>query len=194
MPDDLVVPDDHSAAGPAQPLLLEAIAAEIEAYVGQAGWDLAPALFALVPTRLLAADPAAANLLGGTAAGDPAGIPADSLTPVAQEELPDGPLDEVLAQIGWPDEVLGCALSQEIVLLPPSAEPDLDDLAVESAAAAALEHPDRREARLVVAVLRDGRSASILRLRGTADTADDLLTGPELAPNLVAALSATLAD
>jgi hypothetical protein len=79
-------------------------------------------------------------------------------------------------------------------MLPASAEPELDDLSVESAATVALDHPDRREARLVVAVLRDGRSASILRLRGTAGAGDDLLTGPELAPNLVAALSATLED
>ena len=191
------MPEDDSAAGPAaqpQHILLEAIAAEIEAYVGQAGWDLPPALFALVPTRLLATDPAAAALLPDLAGTDPSEISAESITPVAQEELPDGPLDEMLAQIAWPPEVLGCALSQEIVLLPPSAEPELDDLAIESVATAALEHPDRREARLVVAVLRDGRSASILRLRGTVETGDDLLTGPDLAPNLVAALSATLTD
>jgi hypothetical protein len=191
------MPEDDFTAGPAaQPeqVLLEAIAVEIEAYVGLAGWDLPPALFALVPTRLLAADPAAAAALGSAAGSDPSEIAAESITPVAQEDLPEGPLDEALAQIGWPEEVLGCALSQEIVLLPPSAEPGLDDLAIESVATAALEHPDRREARLVVAVLRDGRSASILRLRGTAETGDDLLTGPDLAPNLVAALSATLAD
>jgi hypothetical protein len=190
------MPEDHFHAGPAaQPehILLEAIAAEIEAYVGLGGWDLPPTLFALVPTRVLASDPAAAAALGDLA-GDPSEISAESLTPVAQDELPDGPLDEVLAQIGWPEEVVGCALSQQIVLLPPSAEPELDDLAIESMATAALEHPDRREARLVVAVLRDGRSASILRLRGTAETGDDLLTGPDLAPNLAAALSATLAD
>jgi hypothetical protein len=191
------MPEDDFAAGPAtQPeqVLLEAVAAEIEAYVGLAGWDLPPALFALVPTRLLAADPTAAAALGSVAGGDPSAIAPESITPVAQEELPEGPLDEALAQIGWPAEVLGCALSQEIVLLPPSAEPELDDLAIESVATAALEHPDRREARLVVAVLPDGRSASILRLRGTTETGDDLLTGPDLAPNLVAALSATLAD
>ncbi len=174
--------------------MLDALAAEIEAFVGGAGWDQAPTLFALVPTRLLAADPAAAGVLDGLAGQDPSEISPHALTPIAQDELPDGPLDEVLAQIGWPDEVLGCALSQEIVMLPPSAEPELDDLTIESAAAAALDHPDRREARLVVAVLRDGRSASILRLRGTPEVGEDLLTGPELAPNLIAALNATLTD
>lgn len=189
--------EDQSLPGRTQPsehILLEAVAAEIEGFVGQSGWDVGPTLFALVPTRLLAADPAAAAALGELAGEDPAEISAESITPIAQEELPDGPLDDVLAQIGWPEEVLGCALSQEIVMLPPSAEPELDDLPVESAAAAALDHPDRREARLVVAVLRDGRSAGILRLRGTAETGEDLLTGPDLAPNLVAALSATLTD
>lgn len=189
--------EDQSLPGRTQrpePILLEAVAAEIEDFVGQSGWDVGPTLFALVPTRLLAADPAAAAALGDLAGEDPSEISAESITPIAQEELPEGPLDEVLAQIGWPEEVLGCALSQEIVMLPASAEPELDDLTVESATATALDHPDRREARLVVAVLRDGRSAGILRLRGTTETGDDLLTGPDLAPNLVAALSATFLD
>jgi hypothetical protein len=189
--------EDQSLPGrthQSEDILLEAVAAEIEAFVGQSGWDVGPTLFALVPTRLLAADPAAAAALGDLAGEDPSEISAASITPIAQEELPEGPLDEVLTQIGWPEEVLGCALSQEIVMLPASAEPELDDLTVESATAAALGHPDRREARLVVAVLRDGRSAGILRLRGTAETGEDLLTGPDLAPNLVAALVATLTD
>jgi hypothetical protein len=194
---------------PAGTIMLEGIAAEIEAYVGAAGWDGAPTLFALVPTRLLLADPAAAAVLQGSAdpvadevvadevvadevvAGD---VGDEDLTPIAQQELPDGPLDQALAQIGWPPEVVGCALSQEIVMLPPSAEPDLDDLAVESAAAQVAGHPDRREARLVVAVLRDGRAAGMLRLRTPAGIADDLLTGPDLAPNLVGALLDTFED
>lgn len=172
------------------PFPLEAVAAEIESYVGQAGWDQAPALFALVPTRLLAADPAAAAYLDNPGED----IPADSITPVAQEELPEGPLDEALAQIGWPDEVVGCALCQEIVMLPPSAEADLGGLDVDRAATAAVQHPGRREARLVVAVLRDGAVAGMLRLRGTGDGPEDLLTGADLAPNLAEALLETLAD
>ena len=175
----------------AGPILLEAVAAEIEAFAGQAGWDQAPTLYALVPTRALAADPAAAALLDQAELAD---IPAEAITPVAQEALPAGPLDETLARIGWPDEVVGCALCQEILLLPPSAEADLADLDVEAAAGRAVDHPDRREARLVVAVLRGGQAASILRLRGTGDAAEDLLTGADLAPNLVSALAATLID
>jgi len=177
-------------------LLLETVAAEIEAFVGQSGWDRPPTLFALVPTRLLAADPAARPLLDPAIGDDPSAISPEALTPVAQDDLPDAPLDEALAQIGWPDEVVGCALAHEIVMLPPAAEPELDALGPAEAVSAAAEHPQRREARLVMAVLRDGQSAGVLRLRAAADqpgTADDLLTGPDLAPNLVTALAATLA-
>lgn len=168
--------------------VLERVAAEIEAYVGQAGWDQLPMLFALVPTRVLAADPAARAYLDNPDAE----IPAGSITPVAQEALPDGPLDEALAGIGWPDEVIGCALTQEILMLPPSAESELTDLDGPEAASAAATHPNRQEARLVVAVLRDGPVSSLLRLRGSGDGPQDLLSGPELAPNLAAALAETL--
>jgi hypothetical protein len=116
-------------------------------------------------------------------------VDGDVLTPIEQEALPEGALDEVLAQIAWPESVAGCALSQEIVVLPPSAEVGLDDTEVAERAAF---HPDRREARLVVAVLRGEEGTAVLRLRGTGE--DDLLTGPDLAPNLVRALQATLED
>ena len=118
-------------------------------------------------------------------------VDAHALTPVEQEPLPDGPLDEALARIAWPDGVTGCALSQEILLLPPSAEADIDFGEPAEAAAA---HPDRREARIVAAVLRDGSSAVVLRLRAAEATGDDdLLTGDDLAPNLVRALLDTFA-
>ena len=186
---------ENSPPPPAGPILLEAVAAEIEAFAADAGWGASPTLFALVPTLTLATDPAAASLLSPDGSPlDPDIISESALTPIAQEELPEGALDQVLAQIGWPDEVVGCAISQEIVMLPPSAEPALDDLDIDSALATATTHPERREARLVVAVLRDGRSAGILRLRATDGAGDDLLTGAELAPNLTAALAATLAD
>jgi hypothetical protein len=169
---------------PAAPELLAATAAEIEDHVGRSGWDRPPALFALVSAGQLATDePHAAERLG---LSDP-----HALAPIEQEALPDGPLDETLARIAWPDGVAGCALSQEIVLLPPSAEGDIDTGAPAETAAA---HPDRREARIVAAVLRDGSSAVVLRLRSTeVDATDDLLTGPDLAPNLVQALLDTFA-
>jgi hypothetical protein len=162
---------------------LDAVAAEIEAHVGASGWDQRPVLFALVRAGQLAADdPATTERLGL------AGAPADALVPVEQQALPDQPLDEVLAHLEWPDKVSGCALCQEIVLLPPSAEADVAD------PQAAATHPDRREARLVVAVLRAGGTASMLRLRGRDEPDDgELLTGPDLAPNLAEALHTTFA-
>jgi hypothetical protein len=164
--------------------VLEPAVAEMELHVHAAGWDRPPTLFALVrAARFAADDPATAERLG-IDASDP-----DALTPIEQEGLPDEPLDEVLAGLAWPPGVEGCAVSQEIVILPPSAEAELTDDVVATQAAA---HPERREARLVVGVLRDGTSAALLRMRATDEGADDdLLTGPDLAPNLVAALLAT---
>ena len=162
---------------------LDSVAAEIEAHVAHGGWDQRPALFALVRADQLAADePDTAARLGLADGGA-------TITPIEQEPLPDGPLDDTLARIAWPASVAGCALTQEIVILPPSVG-DPGALSAEQAG----EHPDRREARLVVAVLRDGSSAAVLRLRASGDGAEELLTGPELAPNLVAALLATLRD
>ncbi len=165
--------------------VVEAAAAEIEAYVGQTGWDRGPSLFALVAADRFSQDePEAAARLGVDGSGG------DTLTPIEQESLPDGELDEALAQIGWPESVAGCALAQEILILPPSANVDLDGEAALSRVAG---HPERREARLIVAVLRDGSSAAMLRLRATDGAAeDDLLTGADLAPNLTNALLATL--
>jgi hypothetical protein len=169
---------------------IEIAAAEIEAHVAQSGWDQRPTLFALVRATQFAADePETAARLGLD------GAVGEALTPIEQEALPEGELDEALAQIAWPSSVAGCALSQEIVILPPSAQDELGALDAPDSVSAAAAHPERREARLVVAVLRDGTSAAMLRLRGTdGGPDDDLVTGPELAPNLVAALVATLAD
>jgi hypothetical protein len=160
---------------------ITAVAAEIEVHVAAAGWDRPPALFALVrAARFRADDPDTASRLGLD------DVDPDTLTPIEQEELPDGALDEVLAQIGWPDGVEGCALSQEIVVLPPSVEAELSD---DEAVSLAAGHPDRREARLVVAVVRGGASGAIMRLRAPEGFAtDDIVTGPDLAPNLVRAL------
>ena len=165
---------------------LEGTAAEVEGFVGQSGWDQRPSLFALVDiAQFVRNEPAAAARLGLDGSGS-------GLMPIEQAELPEGPLDDVLAQMGWPDEVAGCALSQEIVFLPPDADGTLpeDDSALQVAAA----HPERREGRLVVAVLRDGTSAAVLRVRSTDAEVEELLTGPDLAPNLVAALLHTLRE
>jgi hypothetical protein len=165
--------------------LLQETLVEIERHVAVSGWDQRPQLFALARTAdLVVREPELAAQLGL----DPERMPAEALTPVEQDPLPDGPLDESLAQVGWPPEVAGCALVQEVVMLPPEVEEamprhvDVLDWAVD--------HPQRREARLAVAVLRDGSRACTVRMRGDAE--DELLVGPDLAPALADALSATL--
>jgi hypothetical protein len=167
---------------------IEIAAAEIESHIAQSGWDQRPILFALVQAKQFALDePETAAQLG---LDDAVG---DALTPIEQEALPEGDLDMALAQVAWPASVAGCALAQEIVILPPSAQEALGTLDAPDSVSAAAAHPERREARLVVAVLRDGTSAAMLRLRGVDGAPDDeLVTGPDLAPNLVTALVATL--
>ncbi|MFI7680843.1 PPA1309 family protein [Actinophytocola sp. NPDC049390] len=165
---------------------LSAAAREVDDFVSTAGWDQPPQLFALVPTaELVAANP---ELAGQVDAGA-------FLTPVAQDQLPNEDLAEALAGIMWPEAVEGCAVAQEIVVLPPDAEDTLpggektgDTDALRRIAA---EHPRRREARLVAAVLRDGSAACVLRLR-SQEGDDEIIEHPELAPNLTDALLDTL--
>lgn len=161
---------------------------DVEAFVSSAGWDQPPQLFALVRTsELLAAEPGMTDQLDVST----------PLTPIAQEPLPQGDLDAALAAIMWPPTVAGCAAALQIVVLPPDAEAQL---AAEQALnpqsemikRLAAEHPLRREAWLVAAVLRDGSGACVLRLRGDAGMTDELVEHPDLAPNLLDALRATL--
>ena len=172
---------------------MAAVAREVEEFVAAAGWDQPAQLFALVPTEeLLRQEP---DLAGQLDAASP-------LTPIAQDELPDGDLAEALGRLAWPEAVVGCAVAQEIIVLPPSAEAELPDgeaTDVERLRQAAADHPDRTEARLVAAVLRDGPAACVMRLRGYAVAADDsgeavdeVIEHPDLAPNLLEALRATL--
>jgi hypothetical protein len=181
-------PDDAAAKPRPADHLLEAIA-EVDRHLAQGGWDQPTRLYALVRTiDLLASEPALAQTLGLSPAAA-----ADALTPVEQDSLPTGtPLDEWLAEIGWPAEVAGCALSQEVLTLPPSVEADLP--ADADAVAWAVTHPLRREVRMLVGVLRDGARTATLRVRGVADQPDDVVTGEDLVPLLTDALAATLVD
>ncbi|MFC4856789.1 PPA1309 family protein [Actinophytocola glycyrrhizae] len=165
---------------------LSAAAREVDDFVSTAGWDQPPQLFALVPTsELVESQP---HLAAQVDAGA-------FLTPVAQDQLPSEDLAEALAAIMWPEVVQGCAIAQEIVVLPPEAEDALPagehsgDTDVLRRIAS--EHPRRREARLVAAVLRDGTAACVLRLRND-EGADEVVEHPELAPNLTDALLDTL--
>jgi hypothetical protein len=166
---------------------LSAVVGEVEGHVAEAGWDQPPQLFALVETeQLLRAEPQLARTMG-LVAGRPG-----ELTPVAQDPLDDGPLDEQLARVVFGEEVLGVVLAHEVLVLPPAAEAALAEH--EDPAAVAAEHPERREVRMVVGVVRGGQSACVLRLRGQTPEQDERVTGQDLAPALAAALLATLED
>lgn len=174
---------------------IASVAREVEEFVAGAGWDQRPQLFALVATQeLLARQPDLAAQLNAES----------TLTPIAQDALPDEDLADALARIAWPDAVLGCALSQEIIVLPPDAEEELGQQAgsasedAERLRRAAANHPRRTEARLVAAVSRDGGRACVLRLRGQRsddpereEPLDEVIENPGLAPNLLEALEAT---
>ncbi|MGH8889741.1 MAG: PPA1309 family protein [Acidothermaceae bacterium] len=181
---------------PRQPTALEFALAEVDQHLAAGGWDQPARLYALVKTAdLVESEPELANGLGLSGSEDGAGANADALTPVEQESLPDDePLDEWLAGIGWPAEVLGCVLAQEVLTLPPSVEADVPTGPDADPVQWAATHPLRHEVRMLVGVLRDGSRWSILRIRGKADADDDLVKGNELVPLLADALAATLAD
>ena len=151
-------------------------------HVERGGWGQPPQVFALVPTRLIAAQNPELVDEGDDSA----------LSPVAQEPLevaggeePYARLEEFLATATWYPPVEGVALILEIVVLPPDAEGDLDSAfepllgdpaASESAAReAARAHPSARTARLAVGALRNGKRLSLMRLRPGPD---DDPTGP----------------
>ncbi|MGW1720023.1 PPA1309 family protein [Streptomyces sp. NPDC002156] len=164
---------------------------EIDEYVSGLGWDQPARLFALVDTaRLKVQEPSLAAQLGLTDEQEAAG-----LTPIEQDEIPAGkPLDEFLATIAWPDAVVGCALTVERLMLPPSAEASVPQgLSDKKLTAWVAAHPDRQEVRMTVAVLRDGTRDSAVRLR-EKDAATEVLTGSGLVPGLAEALSATFAE
>lgn len=169
---------------------------EVERHAAGSGWDQPPRLFALVDTaELLAREPQLAATLGSNdqagplSSGAPGSIP--TLTPIEQEDLGDEPLDELLARIVWPEEVIGCAVVVERLMLPPSAEGEVADLDGAEAAERVAEHPDREEVRIAVGVLRDGDRECAIRLRSHDDDRS-VMSGSELVPLLADALAATL--
>jgi hypothetical protein len=154
------------------------IVTEIERHLAEQGWDQPPKLFALVRTsELVENEPKLAELLSDS---DP-----DGLTPVEQEEL-EADVAEVLASIEWPPAVSGCALVNEVFLLPDGAVAERPEATDESDWAES--HPDRRDVRIAVAVVRGGERASVLRIRGRDGEDDEVVAAPDLVPNLSAAL------
>ncbi|MDQ6934739.1 MAG: PPA1309 family protein [Actinomycetota bacterium] len=171
------------------PVELVSAVREIETHAAQGGWDQPAQLFALVETAdLVRREPALAQSLGLAQNGSSA-----SLTPVQQEALPaESSLEEVLAVLGWPQEVSGCAVVVERLVLPPDAVQTMPEDPAEVAAYAA-QHPDRQEVRIVAAATRDGATYCALRMREHDDDAS-VLTGPDLVPRLLELLAATFAE
>ncbi|MFI1099081.1 PPA1309 family protein [Streptomyces melanogenes] len=164
---------------------------EIDEYASGLGWDQPARLFALVDTaKLRNQEPGLAAQLG-LDQGDAAA----PLTPIEQDEIPAGQaLDQFLGTIAWPDAVVGCALTVERLMLPPSAETSVPEgLNDKQLAKWVAKHPDRQEVRMTVAVLRDGARESAVRLR-EKDSPTEVLTGAGLVPGLAEALAATFAE
>jgi hypothetical protein len=165
------------------PTDLAAIVTEIERHLAESGWDQPPRLYALVNTgELRDSEPLLAQTLADS---DP-----DGLTPVEQEPI-EGDVVDLLPRIEWPDAVLGCALVDEVLMLPDGAvadrPADVDEVAW------AQQHPAQRDVRLCVGVLRTGERAGTIRIRGAAGEDDQVLSAPDLVPNLVVALLDTFA-
>lgn len=165
---------------------LRRVVREVEQYVGRSGWDQPPRLFALAPTKeLAAAEPELAVQLGLRVAD------AGPLTPVEQEiDHEAGRFEDLVERIEFPAQVHGALAVVERVVLPPGAEQQVPDDAAHAAAFAA-EHPQRTDVRMAVGVLRSGTAHCALRMRShDEDTA--VLQGPDLVPGLAAALHETL--
>ena len=172
---------------------------ELEQHVAGAGWDQKPRLFALVETAdLLRREPSLAAAIGlPTSPTAEVGLDgaAGALTSIEQEQedLPiHDSLEQLLAGIAWPAEVLGAALVVERVMLPADVEAQLP-LREADALDWLAQHPARQDVRLAVAVLRDGSHESAVRMR-SHDSDDAVLSGPDLVPGLADALAKTFAD
>ena len=180
-----LTPDPDLDVDPA----LAAAVLEIESHIAECGWDQPARLYALVDTaQLVAREPALAAAMGLDSASAEG-----SLTPVEQDQLsPDRPLETVLEQIVWPEDVTGCAAVVERLVLPPDADAQIpeDPTAAEEFAR---EHPDRQEVRIVAGVTRTGSTYCALRLRAHDDRSS-VVGGGDLVPQLLALLGATLEE
>lgn len=181
-----MIPAAASAPGPQA--AIRRVVVELERHAAAAGWDGPVRMFALVRTAdALGRDPELAGRLPADVIAA-ARVDRDHLTAVEQDGLPAADsLHELLGRIAWPQTVDGAAIVVERVLLPPAAEALLPADNPQAAAG----HPQREDVRLAVGVLRGGPSACAVRTR-RHDADGDVADGPDLAPQLVAALAATL--
>lgn len=159
---------------------LAAALREIAEYIDEGGLDDAGSLgsavvFALVETAQLArAEPGLAAVL---AEGGP-------LTPVQQhpndtDAVAEDPVDleRYLATTHWPESVTGCAIVQNILVVPPGTPPETDPS----------DHHTGRPAQLFVGALRSGSTLAFLRVLGESE----LRTTEDLAASLIDAIRST---
>jgi hypothetical protein len=163
---------------------LEVVMRELVAYVDGEGWDQYHRLFALADTRWIQAyNPHLSGQLDISR----------SFVPIEQEELPYGPLDQVLEQIGWPPEVAGCVLITELHVLPPSAEQEIpytyDEREIEHWVRT---HPEVLRVRAAIGVTRVGEHRTLEQKEGDPADLAHLVPDGEWADHLVAPLYATL--
>lgn len=151
-------------------------------FVHAEGWDAPPSLFALVPSQLLVDELSQLT-------DEPDHSP---LTLVVQE-LPEhirpgsDELADYVSRVAWPDQVEGVVLAQEIMFRDTSAGPDAGP----------------RPARLFSGVLRgEDIEQTLLQMRLTEEELEErgmfaqdeieLRGGPNVAPNVIAALRYSL--
>lgn len=161
---------------------------EIERSASALGWDRASTVYALVPTKsLLELEELPADMRQQLEAGWDGSE--HTLTAVIQEDLPGEDLEDTLAQLGWPESVVGAAVATERVMVPPEAEAEAPEDPTEAVEFFA-NHPDRDEVRIVAGVLRTGESWCAIRAR-SHDNDDEVAEGSNLVPSLVEALYTT---
>lgn len=167
---------------------------EIEEHMASAGWDAPVRIFALVRTAAaIERDPAFAKALDPIAL-TMAQMEPESLSIIEQENLPASTdVEDLLAQLAWPEEVDGVAISMESVTVPAEVEAEAAAMDDADAALAFLHsHPRRSEVRMVAGVRRSGEGWCALRSRAH-DSKEDVVQGPELMPGLLEGLRATFA-
>ncbi len=183
-----MVPDVASLRVAAVNPFLHTALVDIESHVASAGWDQPTRLYALVETAvLLREEPSLMEEFKSLGIDRP-----PAFTPVEQEDLPDMALDEVLAQITWGEQVTGCAIAVERLVLPAEVEVTVPHDSPEMPAYVAA-HPLREEIRLVAVVLRNGNRDCALRMRSN-DSDEQVLFGEDLAPGLLEALLETFTE
>ena len=89
---------------------------QVEEFVARDGWDQTPRMFALAwASELVSTEPDLAEELGIS--------PTDAgFVPIEQDWTDEEqPLDALLSAIGWPEEVQGCVITLERIVLPDSS-------------------------------------------------------------------------